>query len=450
MSSQQSAIRACPALVSLVAVSLWTACASTGPAPPDLRGPARQDPYVVSPATGYPHAAAAGVEQRIAGAFEALSLGRELAEVTAAGRGVLEDDPEYRPAAVLLAQVEFLRQEDAAAAEWLDPWAGELPEYTAAQLLLGRLKERAGDVLAALEVFARIAGGDRLAAERVEVLRPRAIEIVANRLRDEIERGRLENAEGHLAWLVERAGESREVLEGSRLVAVEKGDLESELEAVRGLAAATGERRFRQREAELEVEIGNVREGLEKLEALAREAPDDRQLAKALEQAEFRWRLQLLPPDVLAIGDQAELDRADVATLLYWLVPRVRTSQISNPPIAADILDHPLRHVILRVLNLGLMEVDETLHRFEPGEPASRAVVLRAQLTLLSSSAQKLGCLEDAELLELERSWSSLCRYAGRCRLIPEAADCRPAASISGAEALELFRLTLKLLGSGG
>ncbi len=460
-SLDRCAVRAFPAFVawSLVVVLLVFSCVTPETPSPEIRPVVREDPYLLDPVDSYPLAGVSELEQRVEQAFGVLRLGEDLAEVEAAGREVLADDPGFHPAAVLLAQALYLRREDGAALELLRPIVDELPDYQAAQLLLGRAAERSGDLPAALEAFAQVPSeGDKwgnsavndLAAGRAEELRPRAIDIVSNRLRDAVARGHLEDAEGHLAWLDEWAASSFEALEGKRLVAVERGDPESELTAVRRLAELTGERELRQREAELEVEIGDLRSGLEKLEALSREFPDDPQLAESLEQAEFLWRLQLLPPEVQDIGRKVEIDRADVSSLLYWLIPRVRYSQITNPPIAADILDHPQRDVILRVLDLGLMEIDETLHRFNPAEPARRIDVLKALLALLDSSPQRLGCLGDGEALELDRSWSSLCRHAASCQLIPEAVDCRAAERIPGGEALELFRKTLKLLGSGG
>ncbi len=428
---------------------LLFSCVSSGPPTPDTRVNLREDPYLLPPGDSYPLTGTPELMERVAQAFDVLHLGGDLEEVESTGREVLADDPGFHPAAVLLAQVGYLRRNDDAAIELLLPVISELPEYQAAQLLFGRVTERAGDLPSALEAFSRLPEND-LAVDGVERLRPRAIEIVFNRLQDAISRGRLEDAEGNLSWLVDWAPSSFEVLEGGRLVALERGDSEAELEAVRALAEQTGERDYRRREAELEVEIGDLRTGLEMFEELNREFPDDPQLAELLEQAEFLWRLQLLPPEVQEIGRKVEIDRADVALLLYWLIPRVRYSQITNPPIAADILDHPQRDAILRVLNLDLMEIDETLHRFEPMAPANRVGVLKAQLALLGASQRRLSCLEDARESELDVTWSSLCRHAARCRLIPEEVDCRPAASISGAEALELFRQTLNLLGSGG
>ncbi len=456
------AVRALPALVAsslgavaLGAVALLVSCATPEVPTPVTRLVVRDDPYLLDPGASYPLAGVSELARRAEVAYGALRRGEELAEVETAGRDLLADDPGFHPATVLLAQVEYLRDEDDAALELLRPVVDELPGYQAAQMLLGRAAERSGDLPAAFEAFAQVAPEadsaiHNLAAGRARKLRPRAVETMFDRLRDAVSRGRLEDAVGYLAWLDAWDPGSREALEGTRLVAVERGDPETELAAVRRLAEQTGERQFRQREAELEVEIGDLRSGLEKLEALSREFPDDQQLVESFEQAEFLWRLRLLPPEVQDIGRKAEIDRADVSSLLYWLIPRVRYSQVTNPPIAADILDHPRREVILRVLSLGLMEIDETLHRFDPAAPARRVAVLKAQLALLDSSPQRLSCLGDPGALELDRSWSSLCGHAARCRLIPEAADCRPAASISGAEALELFRQTLNLLGSSG
>ena len=392
----------------------------------------------------------AELAERVETAYQSLLAGQDLASVESVARDVLAADPGFHPATVLMAQVEYLWPDDAAALELLRPIVEELPDYTAALLTLGRVAERSGDLPVAFTSFTSIAEVSELAAQHAEKVRERAIEIVFNRLGDEIARGRPELAGEHLEWLEQWGAESRAAREGAWLVAKEQGDLETELAVVSRLAADTGEREFRQREAELEVEIGDLGSGLEKLEALNQEFPDDPGLVESLEQAEFLWRLQLLPQDVQEIGRKAEIDRADVSTLLYWLVPRVRYSEISNPPIATDILDHPRRDVILRVLNLGLMDVDETLHRFEPAAPARRIAVLRAQLALLSSAPEQLSCMPDAGAFQLDQSWSSLCRGASRCRLIADPADCRPAAAISGADALELFRQTLNLLGSGG
>ena len=453
-------------LCALPVLVVALACATPGPEVPVVRVEAREDPFLIAPLEGYPLTSVDDLAAGVEAAHAELRRGGEFAAVFAhllvAGdrltfaRGMGLSVAMLGTATVLLAEAAYARGDGAAAVELLRPVVDELPDYTAAQLVLGRAQEDAGDPPAALEAFAAIAAVHPLAARRAREIAPRAREIVFDRLRDEVDRGRVEGAEEHLSWLDRWAPESYEALEGGRLVAVEKGDLETELEVVRRLVAQVGAsalprseaaRALRQREGELEARIGDVRRGLEILEGLARQHPDSPDVAEALDLAKFLWRLQLQPKEVQEIGRKGELDRADFATLLYWFFPRVRTSQISNPPIANDILDDPRRDVILRVLNLHLLEVDETLHRFEPAAPVTRMAAFRALLEVLRSSPRSLSCLGDPAALEIERSWHSVCRQAADCRLLAEAADCRPAASLSGPEALDLFRHTLDLLG---
>ncbi len=428
---------------------LLVACASQESFVPVSRSPTRADPFVVPPLTGYPLTAASDLTERLGRAYDSLVEGVDLADVSEVTEELLAVDPSFHPAQVLRSQVDYLRREDSEVVRSLQPIVSEWPEYSAAQLLLGASAERSGDLPLALEALSSVQDEMPVAARRVAEIRPRAIEIVFNRLQDEIGRGRVEIGEEHLAWLEEWGQESRALLEGGRLVAVEKGDLETELEKVRLLAAETDDLVYLRREAELELEVGSVRTGLDKLESLTLENPEDLDLTELLKLAKFLWRLELLPADVQEIGRKGELDRSDFATLLYWLVPQIRSSQISNPPIAADILDHPRRDVILRVLNLDLMAVDETLHRFEPAAPATRVSVLRALLRVLNASPRRIGCAQGTEALAIDRAWRSVCQQASRCRLITEDADCRPAAGISGAETLDLFHDTLNLLGSG-
>ena len=432
------------AVGALPVLLLLCSCTSSGPQAPEVTL-SRVDPYLITPLDGYPLTAGQELEERIEEAYGGVRSGRPPEEIEIAGRALAAEDPGFHPAKVLLAQVEYLRRSDQAAIALLRPVVDELPDYAAAQLLLGRVSERSGDLPAALESFSR--ASNELAERRAEEIRPRAIEIVANRLAAEIDRGRIESAEAHLSWLERWGHGHRETLEGTRLVALEKGDLETELAVVRQLAETSADRALLERLGHLEIDIGDVRAGLEQFERLTRQYPDDPLLGEQLERAKFIRRLQLLPPNVQETGRKGELNRADFATLLYWLVPQVRYSQISNPPIAADILDHSQRDEILRVLNLGLMEVDETLHRFDPEVPATRLVVLRALLALLAASPQELSCLTQPAT-PVDRSHYTVCREAAQCRLIPEAADCLPSASISGAGALELFRLSLDLLGA--
>ncbi|HLE83713.1 MAG TPA: hypothetical protein VJG13_05190, partial [Thermoanaerobaculia bacterium] len=197
------------------------------------------------------------------------------------------------------------------------------------------------------------------------------------------------------------------------------------------------------RRAELELEVGDASAGLQILQRLADQNPGDRALQEQLEQAKFRWRLSLLPGHVREIANRSELTRGDFATLVHWLIPRVRTARPPAGRIAVDILEHPRREEIARVVNLGLMDVDATLHTFSPERPVRRTTALLALLRAIEALAPPAACLPSP--LGRSPSQETVCSAAARCRLVSDPGDCLSGATLSGPQALELLRRALQL-----
>ena len=71
---------------------------------------------------------------------------------------------------VLLAQLQLVGGDADSAARRLDPLVGNWPAYDAAALLLGRMRERLGDLPAAFEAYRGIADRVAIAAERLREL----------------------------------------------------------------------------------------------------------------------------------------------------------------------------------------------------------------------------------------------------------------------------------------
>ncbi|HUF78036.1 MAG TPA: hypothetical protein VMR44_03870 [Thermoanaerobaculia bacterium] len=439
-------------LVASVAMAL-AGCPSGGRRPvPEVKPeeaafagvPAAERPFVVLPLHGYPLVAARDPAVRVREAWADLvrtgdaGAGREAAEE------LLASDPGFHPARVLAAQADFLAGDDAAALERLGPVLEELPAYTAAQLLRGRAAERSGRIPEAFGAYQAAAEVSPPAAQRAAALRGRAIEIVGNRLTDALARGRIEDAAAALARLERWAPEDGATLEGARALAAARGDLRAELTAVgRLLARAPDRRDLLIRRAELELEVGDASEGLQILQRLAAEQPGDRVLQEKLEQAKFRWRVGLLPANVQELSRRGELTRGDFAALVYRLVPHVRTARSPAGRIAGDILEHPWREEIARVVNLGLMDVDPTLHSFSPERSVRRSTALLTLLRAVETLGPPAACL--ASPLGRSPAQESVCSAAARCGLVSEPADCLPGATLSGAEALELVRRALRL-----
>lgn len=370
--------------------------------------------------------------------------GRAAATTRARTDEILARDPGFHPATVLAAQADLVVGDAARAFDRVVPVVEETPLYTAAQLVRGRAAEQLSRVPESYASYRAVADLSPAAAERAEALAPRAIEIVGRRFRAALDQGELEDAAGHLERLRRWAPDASETLEGGRELAVAQGDPRAELAAVSRLLEVDPDRRdLLERRGELELEVGDPSKGLQIIQGLAEASPEDARLQERLEQAKFRWRLTLLPGHVQEISRKPELTRADFAVLVHWLVPRVRTSRAPAGRIANDILEHPRREEIARIVNLGLMEVDATLHTFSPGRTVRRDRALAALLRAVDTLGRGAPCL--SEPLGRSPDTGRICEAATACGLIADPSLCSDTAPISGAEALELVRRSLQL-----
>lgn len=439
----------------LLVAAVLGACTSAPPVPapkaPEQRPPelalGRQDrAYLVSSLEGYPETVDAESRDLLQSAHRALLRG-DVAGARAVADELIEADAGLLPAQVLAAQADFAEGRAVDVVTRLVPVGDRFPSYVASQLLLGRAAEQAGDVSLAYAAFRAIATRSQLAFQRLGELHPRAMEILANRLQDALRTGKLDEADKQLALLRSWGAEELVTLEGARALAVARGDRSAELAAVKELAARKGDQALLERQAELELAVGDPGVGLQIVQGLAERHPDDRGIAEKLAAAKYRWRLSLLPRDVQVVAAKPEINKGDLAVLLYWLLPQVRYARPTNGRIATDVLDHPHREEIVRVVNLGLMDVDATLHRFSPGAPVRRGAALRSLIRVLSSLTEKGGkvaCLGDAK----GSSRSAVCGAAQSCELIPEGQDCDAGSPLAGSDAVELIRRTLKHLGA--
>ncbi|HSK78077.1 MAG TPA: hypothetical protein VLQ45_16615 [Thermoanaerobaculia bacterium] len=390
--------------------------------------------------TGYTREVDPALRDRVRSVWRALLEESDVTGATETAATLLAEDPEFHPAEVLAAQVEFAADDDEAVLDRLLPVSDALPGYAASQMLLGRSAERLGDVPLAYAAFRAVATRNPLALKRTGELHPRALEIVSNRLQEALRQDRTEEAEKQLALLEQWAPSETKTLEGARALAVARNDRAAELIAVKALSARRpSDQPLLERRAELELAVGDPSAGLQIVQDLAARHPNDPRMADRLEAAKFRWRLSQLPRSVQEVAAKFELSKADFAVLLYWLVPDVRNSRPTAGRIATDVLDHPHQEEIVRVVNLGLMDVDPTIHRFFPGSPERRGAALRSVNEMLARFGKGIPCFKDAP--------TGTCERSARCNLILPEEECQPGASLSGSDAVELIRRSLKLLG---
>ncbi|HYU35884.1 MAG TPA: hypothetical protein VEW48_27315 [Thermoanaerobaculia bacterium] len=436
----------------LLVGGLWLgACASGRPATPVREpGPAREPElalsrearaYLLDPLEGYGQEVDPARAERIRRAHRDLLERGDVAGARAAAAELLEVDTALAPAQVLAAQADFAEGRFREIVSRLVPLGDQAPGYVASQLLLGRAAEGLGDIPLAYAAYRAVATRSPLALQRLGEMHPRAVEILSHRLQEALRTSNLEEAQKNLSLLQSWAPSEVLTLEGARAVAVARGDQHAELAAVQALAARQpADRKLLERRVELELAVGDPSAALQIAQDLAARQPDDPDAARLLEAARFRWRLSMLPQAVQDVAAKPDLDKADFAVLLYWLVPNVRYARPSAGRIATDVIDHPHQEEIVRVVNLGLMDVDSTLHRFSPSATLRRGAALRVLVRTLSGFGQNLTCLGDAR--------AQACSTAAGCGLLVDGEECRPGDPLSGADAVELIRRALKLLGA--
>ncbi len=308
------------------------------------------------------------------------------------------------------------------------------------QLVEGRSLESAGRLVDAYELYRRVEAPDSPATARADALEA-GVAAELRRLVDQaLSRSRLDQANLALDRLREWWPHDPGTLDALRRVAAASGNTSAERAALlalaaNGLLAAELELRL----AELELEAGETDSALRILETLARRSPGDELIAESLDRARFRWRIGHSPESVQRAAGRAQLSRADLARLLYWLAPGIRSERGAVGRIASDVVGHAAQEEIIRVVNLGLMRLDETLHRFDPERPARRGEALEATLRGAATTAAKSAC----GAVTVGGSWSrdQVCESAARCGLIADVASCLPGGPLSGAEALEWIRL---------
>jgi hypothetical protein len=448
---RRALLAAAVALLGLAAACVESRPPALPPALPESLAAAtirRERAYLLSPLEGYSAAVDPARRERLTRAFDAMVATGSVAPARQAAGELLEIEPNLAPAKVLAAQADFAEGNQQAVVVRLLAVGDAQPNYTASQLVLGRAAELAGDLPLAYSAYRAIAARNAKAFERTGELHARALRIVGDRLQAAL-RGtgpdRLAEAERDLALLKAWGPGEQVTLEGARALAVARGDARAELEAVKGLAARQpADRALLERRADLELQVGDPGAGLKLIQGMADSHPGDPELQEKLQLAKFRWRVSLLPADVRALAQKAELSRADLTVLLYWLVPQVRYAKATAGRIATDILDHPHREEIAHVVNLGLMDVDANLHRFSPEAPMRRGAALRSLARLLSAFGQPAACAEAAG-----GAAAPPCELAAQCGLVDGEDECQAGEPLSGPDALEWIRRSLVLLGGG-
>ncbi len=284
-----------------------------------------------------------------------------------------ERAPDVAPTRLLKYQIRIVKGETDTVGE-LAAFCRELPAYAAAWMTLSVAAENAGNEASALDAARR---GARLWPE--PPWGGRAADLERRWIDD-----RITNAEKLLA--TSDTGAAMIELEAARALDPQRSDaalLEAriyfsdgqldEAEATISDLSALPEAVLLQ--GQIGERRGDWQSAMESYSSLPDDFPGR---GEALDRAQTRWRMTLLPEYARRAMAAVNLTRGDLAVVLVSVLPRLETMPGGAVPVMSDIVDHAGQREIITVVRLGIMSADRRGHLFYPNAEADLGTVRQA------------------------------------------------------------------------
>jgi tetratricopeptide (TPR) repeat protein len=393
----------------LLALLLLSASCATAP-----RAPAPSDQFPLDPREGLAGPFPAGVRE----GWEALS-GKHLARAREQFQKAEAQEPGLA-AKIGLIEVQV---EEGAFPEAVAACQKPLADDPTAPLLVacGEAHARQGQALEGLELYRRALsrGGRRPGLEA------RAAEIgtlAGGQLRRAAQEAAGQKdwkaARQEIAQAIELDPRSAPARETAGDIELEAGDRPAALARYQqALDLAPQDRALWKKVATTAMELSDYGAAVPVLDKLAAEDPSYEAQAA---QARLSFRIANWPATQRAAALAPRLTRGEAALLLWWLVPEVRDTRVTEGIIASDVVGRPDGPEIMKVFSLQLLDVDRDTHRASPDAPLTFSAACQAYIRLLGilRAGEPPPCLFDKRPDSL--SPGEAVRAARDCRIVGE------------------------------
>lgn len=355
--------------------------------------------------------------------------------------------PSLRAAQIGTIEALVLERRAAAAVELC---AGALAEPKPTVPLLtacGEARARAGEPVEAFELYERAVARapDRAGlAQRSEELRADATDFVLAAATRAAGEGHREQARADAVQALSWNPGSATVLARAAEVECDAGDRDRALQYYREALSIGGlDARAEEKAGELALESGDYAMAVFLFDGLAANDPRLREKAAA---ARLAFRIDNWPDAERQAARARRLTRSGAASITCWMFPEVRDAKVRSGVVATDVLERRDSRSMMRVIALGLLDVDPETHRARPDAPLGRGAAAQLMLRLavvLGSPGWASGCLAGAA--EPARGFPEAIRLATRCGLLSESGG----QYVSGAEFTRGLDRLRSLLPSG-
>ena len=310
------------------------------------------------------------------------------------------------------------------------------PEGEATAALLsacGEAHARTADAVGAAELYDRAAAAapnkPGLAA-RAEDLRRAAAEALLDEAQRSAETGERDAARRQVARALGWTSRSLPILVRAGDVECEAGDREQALAYYReAMGLGPVDTAVAERAGDLALELQDYATAVSIFDSLATRDP---RFAARADAARLAFRVANWPDAEREAARSRRLSRSGAALLVWWVFPEVRDARVESAGVVAtDVLERRDSRVMMRVVSLGLLEVDPDTHRVRPDALLTRAAAARLMLLLasrLARSGPAPECFQGAP--GAGKGGREAIRVAVRCELLSESGG----SVVSGAE----------------
>lgn len=414
------------------ALLLAAACTSTAPV---VRRPSDpRDRFLIDPRTGYDARVPQSVDQRFQAAWLSVEAGdtdRARQQLTR----IQQRQADYLPAELALAAIDVREGRPDLARPIVDAVLNRAPLYTAARVYDAELSARGGDLRRAYSTYAQITAQGPVP----EVTREGVIDLRGQLVSAIVASARTAPAAEAVPLLQEaltidpRSKPTRLLLAQS-LVA--QRNWNAAFTVVKPLLTTDGDDPGVQATtAEIEAGRGQYEQAIARYQELASRDP---RYVPRLNAVKEQWSEANMPPQFTqAIGSE-ELNRTDLAVLLYWKVASIRFAQnLATPPIAVDVSELPGREEVIRAIAIGMLQVDPVTRRVNPTAPVTAVQLARYAARVLVNRGAT--CARGAG--------SDPSRILAACRVTDLSETLPPDAPVTGRAALGVVEQMDRALG---
>jgi tetratricopeptide (TPR) repeat protein len=368
----------------ILVAALAIVLASCAPAPAPIAAPTPQgnDRFIIDPRTGYDLQPSPANAKRFDEAWRAI-LGGDYTTARKRLEEIRAKEPGYAPMQIAEASIALRQGKTDVARPIVERILAKRPHYVAAEVYRAEIAIAEKRPREAYDFYRDIASHPNapdIAGERIAELR--------TMLFDQLYNAATAAPDEEAVRLLREALTINPSVNAARILLVQKlvgqhkyDEARTELEPVLN-SGDLDRAEVQEALAEIDISHNRFEAAIARYERLSKR---DKRYSARFEEIKRQYAEANMPSQFRRAIESEAITRGDLAVLMYWKVASIRfASNMAAPPIAIDIGETPGRDEIVRVMALGIYQVDPITRRVGPFTPVNAGSLSRIVARMLA------------------------------------------------------------------